>query len=152
MIYVIRLKDGGCGIVDAQDERKAQEILVSSEDLFDTETDKIVSIRPLSCSFVTRWSFDRKDSQDTASDELCGTLALHVTDEIFEHEYPTLVSAHEKSFNELSNTKSEIYRSSRRQGTMEVLGCWGINLRARVREAIELEAKRFSKAPISQDS
>lgn len=38
MIYVIGLKDGGCGIVDAQDECKAQEILVSSEDLFDAET------------------------------------------------------------------------------------------------------------------
>lgn len=151
MIYVIRLNDGSCGVVDAQDEFQAEEILVDSEDLFNDETDKIISIRSLSCPLVTRWSFDRKDSEDTAIDELCGILALHVTDEIFEHEYPTLVKVHEESFDKLSNTESEIYRKSGHQGTLDVLDRYENTLRTRVRKAIDFEIKRFSGAAAAGD-
>jgi hypothetical protein len=94
MMFVARYRDGSCGIAEASDEARARELLQSVEAYF-REHDKIVSLRPLSCPFVSRWHFDSRDGDELPEiDRLDGMLCHRAAEEIQEHEYPMILSAH----------------------------------------------------------
>ena|SRR5438552_14005007 len=94
MMFIARYNDGSCGIAEAEDETKARALLESDEADFDPEKQRIATMRPLSGRFVSRWHFERRDSDDMEIDRLGGTLGQEVADEILEHEYPLILTAH----------------------------------------------------------
>jgi hypothetical protein len=96
MIFVARYADGSCGIAEAENEEVARKLLQSEEIYFDPENDRIVTIRPLSTPFISRWFFDDKDSEDKAEiDRLAGLLGENVVDDVIHHEYSMIEVAHE---------------------------------------------------------
>lgn len=57
------------------------------------ENDKIVSLRPLSQPFVSRWCLHFPNSDDL-EELLDGTLTERVAEEILQHEYPMVFAAY----------------------------------------------------------
>jgi hypothetical protein len=94
MMFVAPYRDGSCGIAEASDEASARSLLQSEEAYFH-DHDKIVSLRPLSRPFVSRWYFDSRDGDELPEiDRLDGMLSHGVAEEIQEHEYPMILAAH----------------------------------------------------------
>ena len=148
MIFIARYNDGTCGIAEAADEANARELLQSDGALFDPERDTIVSLRSSSRKFVSRWFFELKDSNDPIEvDRLCGMLGHDVSEEITEHEYPMIAAAHatceleEPFFDKDADQETPIIHSPRQ---LEQMNRWNKNLLRRLRQAIDLEIKRFS--------
>jgi len=131
MIYVVRYSDGSCAIVEGENEINVRDILADCEEFFNPETDKIVEVRPLSCPFVSRWYFDDKDKDVLRPDKLSGSLAEHVTDDVFRHEYPAIFNAHEQAYQE----------SLKGKPTLEKFDRWLDN--KDVRAAVGYEINRF---------
>jgi|HubBroStandDraft_6_1064221.scaffolds.fasta_scaffold39025_3 hypothetical protein len=147
MIFVTRYKDGSCGIAEAADEASAR-VLLQSDEAFFHEDDKIVSLRPLSHAFVSRWFFESKDSDElTEIDRLDGMLSHGVAEEIQEREYPTILAAHssceqeEPLFDPNADTSTPLMYNDAQLHQMEK---WEANLKCRLRQAVELELGRFS--------
>ena len=105
-------------------------------------------MRPLSGRFRSRWHFERRDSDDMEIDRLGGTLGQEVADEILEHEYPLILTAHatceqeEPLFDENADQDTPLIFNSPQLRQMDA---WSMNLRRRVRQAIELELERFKR-------
>jgi hypothetical protein len=148
MMFVARYGDGSCGIAEASDEVSARELL-QSEEAFFHEHDKIVSLRPLPRPFVSRWFFESKDSDELPEiDRLGGMLGHQVAEEIQEHEYPMILSAHSTCEQEepLLDPKADmsdplIYN----MGQLDQMKKWEKNLKRRLRQAVELELERFKQ-------
>jgi len=148
MIFIARYNDGTCGIAEAADEANARELLQSDGALFDPERDTIVSLRSSSRKFVSRWFFELKDSNDPIEvDRLCGMLGHDVSEEITEHEYPMIAAAHatceleEPFFDKDADQETPIIHSPRQ---LEQMNRWNKNLLLRLRQAVDVEIKRFS--------
>jgi hypothetical protein len=146
MMFVARYRNGDCGIVEASDEASARQLLESDEAWFD-ENDKIVSLRPLSQPFVSRWSFHSTDSDNLEEiDLLHGWLGNRVAEEIQEREYPTILAAHstceqeEPLFDRNSDTTTPLIYN---QAQLEQMDRWEENLKRRLRQAVQLELGRF---------
>lgn len=147
MIFVGRYADGSCGIAEAANEEAARKLFESDEIYFDAENDRIVSIRNLSTPFVSRWFFDQKDGQDTVEiDRLTGGLGERVVEDVLRHEYPMIVVAHETSdqeeplFDPQADPTTPLVHNP---AQLEQMDKWSTNLLRRVRQAIEIELKRF---------
>lgn len=145
MMFVARYGNGDCGIVEASDEASARQLLESNDTWF-VDDDKIVSIRPLSQPFVSRWSFHSTDSDDLEEiDLLEGILTESVAVEIHQHEYPMIPIAHstseqEESFRDRNSGKAA---SLVTKAGLEQWDRWEENLKRRLRQAVELELRRF---------
>jgi hypothetical protein len=145
MMFVVRYRDGICGIVEASDEASARQLL-ESNDTWVLENDKIVSLRPLSQPFVSMWAFHSTDSDDLEEiDLLNGILAERVALEIHQHEYPMIPVAHstceqEESFRDRNSGRAA---SLLTKAGLEQWHRWEENLKRRLRQAVELELKRF---------
>ncbi len=95
MIFVARYNDGRCGIAEAENEEQERKLLQSEEMRFDPEQDQIISVRPLITPFASRWFFEDLDSDDFVEiDRLSGLLGFNVAEEILQHEYPMIATAH----------------------------------------------------------
>jgi len=146
LIFVARYKNGSCGLAEAPNEERARQVLESEEADFDPEKDEIVNLRPLSGGFVSRWYFDHKDSDDLEIDRLSGILGAEVTDEILEHEYPAILTAHatcaqeEPLFDEDADQATPLIYN---RPQVQQMAKWSKNLRNRVRQAIDFELQRF---------
>ena len=146
MIFVARYNDGSCGIADAENEEQARKLLQSEEMRFDPERDRIISLRQLSTSFASRWFFEDEDSEDLVEiDRLSGLLGLSVAEEILQHEYPMIATAHatcdqEEAFFDAKadHTTPIIYNRPQ----LEQMTKWERNLVRRLRQAIKLELER----------
>ena len=80
-------------------------------------------------------------------DRLCGTLEGSVVDEILEHEYPTIMKAHESlsdQFASLGNPRMR-NRAEPHQSEREAIDEWSNDLRRRLRQAIDSELQRSSE-------
>jgi hypothetical protein len=145
MIFVARYRDGICGIVEASDEASARQLL-ESNDTWVLENDKIVSLRPLSQPFVSLWSFHSTDSDDLEEiDLLGGILTERVAEEIHQHEYPMILVAHstceqEESFRDRDSGKAASLLTN---AGLEQWDRWEENLKRRLRQAVQLELRRF---------
>jgi hypothetical protein len=121
MMFVARYRDGSCGIAEASDEASAQALLESDEAYF-RDHDKIVSLRPLSRPFVTRWYFDSRGSDELPEiDRLDGMLS---------HSVPK------------ADVSTPLIYNERQLDQMEK---WEKNLKYRLRQAVELELERFKQ-------
>jgi hypothetical protein len=145
MMFVARYRNGDCGIVEASDEASARQLLESNDTWF-VEDDEIVSIRPLSQPFVSRWSFHSTDSDYLEEiDLLEGIVTESIAEEIHQHEYPMIPIAHstceqEESFRDRNSGKaaSLVTKAGRKQWNR-----WEENLKRRLRQAVEVELGRF---------
>jgi hypothetical protein len=154
VIFIARYNDGTCGITEATDEANARELLQSDGALFDPERDTIISLRPSSRKFVSRWFFDLKDSNDPIEvDRLCGMLGHDLSEEITELEYPMIAAAHatceleEPFFDQDADQETPIFHNPRQ---LKQMNRWNKNLLRRLRQAIDLEIKRsnlYSRTP-----
>ena len=147
MIFVARYADGSCGIADAENEEMARKLLRSEEMLFDPDQDRIVTVRPLSTAFVSRWFFEDKDSKEVVEiDRLAGQLGENVIDELMHHEYPMIAVAHETvdqeepPFDPNADQHTPLVYN---RPQLKQMDKWETNLRRRVRQAIDLELTRF---------
>lgn len=145
-MFVARYRNGDCGIVEASDEASARQLLESNDTWF-VDDDKIVSIRPLSQPFVSRWSFHSTDSDDLAEiDLLEGILTESVAVEIHQHEYPMIPVAHstceqeEPLFDQNSDKATPLMHN---KAQLEQMDRWEENLKRRLRQAVQLELRRF---------
>lgn len=147
MIFVARYSDGSCGIAQAENEEAARELLQSEEIWFDPETNRIVSLRPLSSSFVSRWFFDDHNSRELNEiDRLSGMLGERVADEVFEHEYPMIAVAHATTDREepfFDPKADQMTPLAHNPAQLRQMNRWSENLRRRLRQAVELELQRF---------
>jgi len=146
MMFVARYGNGDCGIVEASDEASARQLLESNDTWF-VDNDKIVSIRPLSQPFVSRWSFHSIDSDDLEEiDLLEGILTENVANEIHQHEYPMILVAYstceqeEPLFDQNSDKTTPLMHN---KAQLKQMDRWEENLKRRVRQAVELELRRF---------
>jgi hypothetical protein len=145
MMFVARYRDGSCGIVEASDEASARHLL-ESNDTWVHENDKMVSLRPLSQPFVSLWSFNSTDSDDLEEIGLLeGILTESVAEEIHQHEYPMIPVAHstseqEESFRDRNSGKTA---SLVTKAGLEQWDRWEENLKRRLRQAVEVELRRF---------
>jgi hypothetical protein len=147
MIFVARYKDGSCGIADAHNESDARTLLESEAAWFDPEDDEIVSLRPLASQLVSRWFFEGVKSKElTEIDRLSGMLSHEVADEISEHEYPMISLAHRSAEDEeplFDPNADQITPIISNPAQLNQMKKWGDNLVNRVRQAVEIELKRF---------
>ena len=151
MIFVVRYSDGSCGIAEAASERGARALLRSEEVLEDID---IVSVRRLSFPFVSRWFFDHKDSEvllEVAC--LSGRLGHDVTDEVLDHEYPTVATAYAISDDEEQFCPSNaqeinviLNRAELEQAQREQMERCDNNLKRRLRQAVAFELERCKAA------
>jgi hypothetical protein len=148
MIFVARYKDGTCGIADAGTELDARNVLQSEAAWFDPKSDEIVSLRPLIGQFVSRWFFEGVNSNELSEiDRLSGMLSHEVAEEISEHEYPMISVAHSTAEDEepmFDPTADQITPIVSNPAQLSQMKKWGDNLVNRVRQAVEIELKRFS--------
>jgi hypothetical protein len=132
-LYVLRLCDGNCIVVDAETEEKARSrvnALAGSE---------IATARKLD-SFVARFSL-------TDEGELTSTLIDQATiSDLHEHEYPLLNSAHAHSYTEFgesetdSKTDAVLFNHEASVHAQE----WDKRDKRMVRYAVEQERQRFA--------
>jgi len=146
MIFVARYNDGSCGIADAENEDQARQLLQSEEMRFDPEQDRIISLRPLTTPFASRWFFEDQDSDDLVEiDRLSGLLGFNVAEEILQHEYPMIATAHatceqeEPMFDAKADQTTPIVHN---RPQLEQMTKWEQNLLCRLRQAIRLELER----------
>jgi hypothetical protein len=137
MMFVARYKNGDCLIVEASDEASARQLLESNDtwrQLLDdsrfVDNDKIVSLRPLSQPFVSRWCLHFPNSDDL-EELLDGTLTERVAEEILQHEYPLVQAAYSTCEQDVANM------------TTEQFDRWDENRQHRLRQAVELELGWF---------
>jgi hypothetical protein len=151
MMFVARYRNGDCGIVEASDEAGARQLLESNDTWF-VDNDKIVSLRPLSQPFVSRWSFHSTDSDDLEEiDLLQGILTERVAEEIHQHEYPMILVAHSTcaAHSTCEEEETLVDRNSGKiaslltEAGLEQWDRWEENLKRRLRQAVELELRRF---------
>ena len=146
MIFVARYNDGSCGIAEADSEEQARKLLQSEEIHFDPEQDRIISVRQLSTSFASRWFFEHQDSEDLVEiDRLSGLLGFNVAEEILQHEYRMIATAHaiceqeEPFFDANADQTTPIVYN---QPQLKQMTKWQRNLLGRLRQAIKLELER----------
>lgn len=138
-MFVARYKGGDCLIVEASDEASARQLLESndtwrqlleSNDTQFVDNDKIVSLRPLSQPFVSRWGLHFTGSDDL--EELFdGTLTERVAEEILQHEYPVVFAAYSTCEQDVADKTTEQWDR------------WEEDLKRRLRQAVELELGWF---------
>jgi hypothetical protein len=148
MIFVARYADGTCGIAEAANEADGRMLLESEEAWFKPDDDEIISLRPLTCQFVSRWYFE-----DVKSNELCevarlsGMVSHDVAEELYEHEYPMISTAHRTAENEqplFDPTADQTTPIIKNPAQLKQMKKWGDNLVNRVRQAVEIELNRFN--------
>ncbi len=146
MIFVARYNDGRCGIAEAENEEQERKLLQSEEMRFDPEQDQIISVRPLITPFASRWFFEDLDSDDFVEiDRLSGLLGFNVAEEVLQHEYPMIATAHatceqeEPMFDPKADQTTPIVYN---RPQLEQMTKWERNLLRRLRQAIKLELER----------
>jgi hypothetical protein len=149
MIFVARYQDGSCGIADAATEAAARELLQSEAAWFDPHRNKIISLRPLTTPFVSRWYFEEMNSEELSEvARLSGMFSHDVAEELYEHEYPMISAAYrtaedeEPLFNQSAEKTTPILSDP---ALLNQMVKWGDNLANRVRQAVEIELKRFDE-------
>ena len=132
-VYVLRLRDGNCIVVDARNEEQARE---NAKPLAASE---IVSARKLK-SFVAHFALGDEG-------ELAATLVDKKTlSDLHEHEYPMLRAANAQSYDDFgasesdSNTEMVLFDSAVRHHTRG----WDKRDKQIVRYAVEQERLRFT--------
>lgn len=147
MIFVARYKDGSCGIADAVNEEEARDWLESDAAWFDPKNDEIVSLRALAEPFVSRWFFeDMKSKELTEIARLSGMVSHGVAEELYENEYPMISAAYRTAENEepmFDPKADQVTPIVSNPAQLRQMKKWGDNLLNRVRQAVEIELKRF---------
>lgn len=149
MIFVARYKDGSCGIADAANETEARDLLESDTAWFNPDDDEIVSLRPVTTPFVSRWFFeDVKSAELTEVARLSGMLSHDLAEELYEREYPMISAAHRTAQNEeplFDPNADQTTPILKNTAQFKQMKKWGDNLVNRVRQAVEIEINRFDK-------
>lgn len=147
MIFVARYKDGSCGIAEAGNEADARKALESDLAWFKPGDDEIMSLRPVTAPFVSRWFFEDVGSKELSEvARLSGMLNESVAEEIYDHEYPMISAAHRTAEEEepMFDPKADMVTPILSNPTQfNQMMKWGDNLIKRVRQAVEIEIKRF---------
>lgn len=146
MIFVVRYNDGICGIMEAQTEEEARQVAQSEAMRFDPERDRVISVRQLAAPFASRWFLDGEESEEFEEiDSLSGLLGREVSEEILQHEYPMILTAHatceqeEPMFDENADQTTPLIHNPPQLHQMTK---WQGNLVRRLRQAIRLEKER----------
>jgi len=113
---------------------------------FDPQQDRIISVRPLTTPFASRWFFEDQDSDDLVEiDRLSGLLGFNVAEEILKHEYPMIATAHAtcKQEEPLFDAKADqttpiVYNRPQ----LEQMTKWERNLLRRLRSVSERESEK----------
>ncbi len=132
-LYVLRLRDGNCIIVDAPSEEKAAARALS------LAASEVASVRQLK-SFVAQFSLT-DDGELTASLLDGKTIA-----ELHQHEYPLLGAAHAHSYEDFgasetdSNTNAVRFSPAASRHAKQ----WDTRDKATIRYAVEQERLRFA--------
>ncbi|HET9281691.1 MAG TPA: hypothetical protein VFR24_06985 [Candidatus Angelobacter sp.] len=132
-LYVLRLRDGNCIVVDAPNEEKARERarpLAASE---------VATTRKLD-SFVAQFAL-RDDGELTAT-----LLDKNTISDLHQHEYPLLQSAHAQSYMDFDHSETDsktdaiLYDSKSSVHAKE----WGKRDKDIVQFAVQQERLRFA--------
>ena len=132
-LYVLRLRDGNCIIVDAPSQERAT---ARAQSLAATE---VASVRHLE-SFVAQFSL---------TDE--GELSANILDkktiaELHQHEYPLLRAAHAHSYQDFAASETDSNTDAVRFNSAASLHAkqWDTRDRETIRHAVEQERLRFA--------
>lgn len=132
-LYVLRLCNGNCVVMDAMNEREARELtgkLASSE---------VATIRPLGVFAVQFALTDEGELQSTVLDQ--GTIA-----ELNKHEYPMLEAARSHSYVDFDSSETD---SKTERVLFDAVASyhaqdWDKRTQAMIRYAVEQERLRFA--------
>jgi hypothetical protein len=132
-VYILRLRDGNCIVVDAPSEEQAAETAKS------LAASEVATVRRLE-SFVAQFSLTDEGGLDAT------ILDKKTIADLYQHEYPLLHAAHAQSYQDFgasetdSNTDAVLYNSAARLHAKK----WDKRSEEIIHYAVEQERLRFT--------